>query len=63
MEAVNFILQICDFKTNTDEWEELETFDCAFNSGYFKDTSSGNCKAWESDVWHTGKVRRNQERR
>ena len=60
MEALEFNLQIDMFRTNDDEWENQDSFWCAYNEGSFRETSSGNCKKWEDDWWHIGKVQKNQ---
>lgn len=60
MESLTFNLQIDMFVTNTDEWENQDSFWCAFNSGAFRELQSGNCYSWESKRWHIGKVEKNR---
>lgn len=61
MEALSFILQVDMFRTLNDDWERQICFYYAFNEGYFKEISSGNCYKWnDAKYWHIGKVEKNQ---
>ena len=60
MEALTFNLQIDMFTTNTDDWESQDIFWCIFNSGCFRNTSSGNCQPFEDDFWKIGQVQKNR---
>lgn len=60
MQQVEFNLQIEMFLTNNDNWEKQDTFWCAYNEGYFRNTSTGNCNKWEDKWWRIGKVEKNR---
>jgi hypothetical protein len=60
MESLKFNLQLENFTTVDDEWENQNSFWCAFSDGYFREESSGNCKEWNCEWWHIGKVEKNK---
>jgi hypothetical protein len=60
MQPTQFELQIEDFVTIDDSWENQDSFWCAFREGYFRNISTGNCAFWENDWWTIGKVTKNQ---
>ncbi len=63
MESITFELQITEFVTNDDSWENLDLFWCIFNSGFFKNTSNGYCTEWEDKgYWHIGQVQENSQK-
>jgi hypothetical protein len=59
MSPQEFVLQIEMFLTNTDTWETQDSFFCAFNEGFFRSLTNGNCFIWKDNYWHIGKVEKN----